>query len=246
MSSARPVAIITGGAGDIGRAVARVLIDGGAQVLLVDLDEMGLARATEELGDHVTTHTADVSDAADVAGYAARGAGLGGGQVRLFFNNAGVQGPVGNAVDIDVEEFDRLFAVNVRGIFLGMKYVLPLMPSGGAVVNTGSTGSLYGTPEMSAYVASKHAVLGLTRSVAKEVVEQGIRINTVCPGPTEGKLFASILEHRSADPVTATGAIPMGRLGRPEEIAQVVGFLLSDASSYVTGATYVVDGGRRA
>jgi NAD(P)-dependent dehydrogenase (short-subunit alcohol dehydrogenase family) len=244
MTNGRPVAIITGGAGDVGRAVARTLRDGGAQVLLVDLDEQALEKAAAELGEHVSTCVADVSDRDDAARYAAAGAALG--EVRMFFNNAGIEGPVGNVVDLDVDEFDRLLAVNVRGIFLGLKHVLPLMPPGSAVVNTGSTGSLYGQPEMSAYVASKHAVLGLTRSVCKEVVDQGIRVNAVCPGPLEGKLFATILDRRSADPATATGAIPLGRLGRPEEVAQVVGFLLSEASSYVTGATYTVDGGRRA
>jgi NAD(P)-dependent dehydrogenase (short-subunit alcohol dehydrogenase family) len=125
-----------------------------------------------------------ITDAGDVARYAAAAAEIGGGQIHLFFNNAGIEGPIAPIVELADERFDEVIAVNVRGVYLGLKHVLPRMRAGAAIVNTGSTGSQFGTPNISAYVASKHAVLGLTRCVAKEVADLGIRRR---PSPARGR-----------------------------------------------------------
>ena len=182
-------AVVTGAGGEIGRAITARLAGDGARVLAVDLDP-GRVEATvaavEAEGGTVRGHVADVRDAAAVEAYADEGARLGGGHVDLFANNAGIEGPIAHIPEYADDDFDRVMAVNVRGVFLGLKHVLPRMRRGGAVVNTASTAGLIGAAGLVAYIASKHAVIGITRTAALEAAPHGIRVNAVCPGPVEG------------------------------------------------------------
>jgi NAD(P)-dependent dehydrogenase (short-subunit alcohol dehydrogenase family) len=243
------VAVVTGGGGVIGGAVSRRLADEGARVLVVDVDEAAaqatVAAITGTAGE-AHAFVADVANADDVAAYASAGANLGDGHIDLFFNNAGIEGPVVPLVEVEDEEFDRIIAINVRGMFLGLKHVLPKMKDGGAVVVSGSNGSLSGHALLSPYVASKHAVLGLARSAAHEMAVRGIRVNTICPGPVTGRMMSSIEAAIGGDEETFRAQVPLGRYAKGEDVAAVVTFLLSDDASYVTGSASVVDGGRSA
>ena len=150
--------------------------------------------------------------------------------------------------DYPLEEFDRTMAVNVRGVFLGLRHVIPAMRrrGGGAIVNVSSQAGLRGVPELSAYSASKHAVIGLTRAAALENVREGISVNTVCPGPTDTRMMRAIeetVERQGGDPSGFAERIPIGRYGRPEEIAALVVWLLAEAPAFLTGAVLPIDGG---
>ncbi len=243
------VAIVTGGAGGLGGALAARLLGEGARVALVDADEAQLERAAEELGP-VLPIVADVTVEEDVVGYVRRTVAEYG-RVDLFFNNAGVEGRMGRIVDTEVAEFDRVLAVNVRGVFLGLREVLRALErqgSGGAIVNTASVAGLRGSSRLAPYSTSKHAVIGLTRSAAREGAEFGVRVNAVAPGFIDTRMLASINAMASPhDPGSERDAlvsrVPLGRLGTAAEVANVVSWLLSPDASYVTGAVYLVDAG---
>lgn len=246
------VAVITGGAGMIGHAAATSLATAGADIMLVDINQDGLkARrgAIEKLGVRVETHVADVSKSIDVAAYVER-ALQAFGRIDAFFNNAGIEGKLGPTHEYDEQEFDKIIAVNLKGIFLGLRHVLPVMlrQGTGAVVNTGSIASERGLAGACAYNASKHAVIGLTRTAASEVGPHGIRVNAVMPGVIDTPLLEAMLRMMFAGDVAAgkraLGKVAtMDRIGSPPEVGEVVTFLLSDAASFVNGAAWAVDGG---
>jgi NAD(P)-dependent dehydrogenase (short-subunit alcohol dehydrogenase family) len=249
------IVVITGAAGGIGRATALAFGRGGAKLLLVDRDAAGgeaAVRAVREAGAEARFVAADVTRAADVAGYV-KAALDAYGRIDCFFNNAGIEGRVAPTAEYDEAMFDAVISVNVKGIFLGLRHVLPVMlrQRGGAVVNTASVAGLVGTPGMSPYVASKHAVIGLTKVAAGEVARQGIRVNAICPGPVDTRMIHSLESQLDPANPDAIGqryksGIPSGRYTTPEEIAEIVVFLCSDRSGNVNGAQWVVDGARTA
>lgn len=244
------VAVITGGAGGIGKAAAKRFVAEGADVLLVDLDEAALAQACQEIGSNkVSFFAGDVSRADDNLAMVAVATERYGG-VDTFLANAGIEGDVASILDYDEARFDQVMAVNVKGPFLGLKAVIPAMArrGGGSVIITSSVAGIRGAPGVAPYVTSKHAVIGLMKSAAKEVAAQNIRVNTVNPSPVETRMMRSLEEGMApgaAEQAKAAmeASIPMGRYALPEDIANVMLFLASDDSSFITGSVYMADGG---
>lgn len=246
------VAVVTGGGNGIGRAVCLGFAARGAKVVVVDRDAEGAAAVAAEIGAAALACTADVTRTADVQAYVARALEAFG-RIDCFHNNAGIEGRVAPTAEYEEAMFDAVMGVNVKGVFLGLRHVLPVMirQGSGAVVNTASTAGLIGTPGMPAYVASKHAVIGLTKVAASEVGPQGIRVNAVCPGPISTRMITDIARQVSPNNPDSveeryTAGLPLRRYGTAEEVANVVLFLCSDLAGNVTGAQYVVDGGRTA
>jgi NAD(P)-dependent dehydrogenase (short-subunit alcohol dehydrogenase family) len=250
------VAIVTGAAGGIGRASAQELTRWGVKVVLVDIQEELLEKTVGELragGADVAGFHADVSTEEGVDGYVEFAQDTYG-TIDLFHNNAALEGPFMPVQEYDVEVFDRLVAVNVRGVFLGLRGVLPVLlaKDSGAIVNTSSIASWVGFPNLAAYTATKHAVAGFTRAVGIEVATTGVRVNAVSPGVVETEFVKRIerVHAEPGDPNEGHGmfmpSVPMQRYGQPEEIAAVVRFLLSDDASYVQGANWLADGGIQA
>lgn len=245
------VAIITGGAGSIGKATAKLFLEEGAKVLLVDIDETQLKEATNDLGSkNVSFYVADVSKAIEVEGYVNEAVKLFG-KIDVFFNNAGIEGVVKPIVDYPEDVFDKVMAVNVKGIWLGSKYVLPQMNEGGSIIMTSSVAGILGFAGLGAYVTSKHAVVGIMRTLAIEAAPLKIRVNSVHPSPVNNRMMRSIEEGAAAghgDEVQKQfeASIPLKRYAEPLEVAQLVLFLASDSSKYITGTTEVIDGGMSA
>jgi NAD(P)-dependent dehydrogenase (short-subunit alcohol dehydrogenase family) len=238
------VALVTGGASGIGRASALAFAAAGAAVVVSDIVPEGGQEVVRLIGDaegEATFIQADVSQAADVAALM-RHIGERYGRLDYAHNNAGIEGRLLPFLDYPDEVFDRVIAVNLRGVWLCMKAELPLMlaQGGGAIVNTASIAGQKGTAEQSAYNASKHGVIGLTRCVALEFRHRGVRVNAVCPGVIDTPM---VQRAYSPERIASVAARQMGRLGTPEEIAQVVVWLCSDAASFVTGTAVQVDGG---
>lgn len=239
------VAIITGGAGGIGKETARTFLNEGAKVALVDLDEEALKdveNELNELGDILVIPT-DVSDEEQVKNYV-KETKEEFGRIDILFNNAGITGKRTPLVDIEMEDFDNLIDINVRGVFLGLKYVLPIMieQESGSVINTSSVDGLRGSPELSPYSASKHAVVGLTKSAALEVAEKNVRVNSIHPSPVDTDMMKGV-EGEDKSQADFAKDIPLGRYAEPQEVTNVVLFLASDDSEFVTGSQYRVDGG---
>lgn len=248
------VAVITGGAGGIGRAAAKLFTDEGAKVLLVDRQEAALQSVVETLGGAAASYVvADVTQAAEAEHYIQQAIERYQG-VDILLANAGIEGVVQPIPDYPIDVFDQVMAVNVRGVWLGLKYAIPAMRTrgGGSIVITSSVAGIRGTPGMVAYNTSKHAVIGLMRVAATECAPWGIRVNTVNPAPIETRMMRSLEEMRAAHMADATteqvkerhaARIPLKRYGEPEEVARLMLFLASDESSYCTGGVYMVDGG---
>lgn len=247
LAKARPlegrVALITGAGGYIGRATAALFAERGAKVVCVVRREADAAALKAAIADALVLQ-ADVSREDEVAGYVGETLGLLG-RIDIFFNNAGIEGPQAAIADYPASDFMRVLEVNVLGVFLGLKHVLPVMTAAGsgAIVNMGSIASEIGAPMMSGYIASKHAVLGLSRSAALEAAPHGVRVNMIAPGFIESRMLSDIATRLGADAQALVGRVPAGRLGKPEEVARAVAFLASEESRYMNGATLMLDGG---
>ena len=243
--------LITGGARGLGATAAEEFLKRGARVALVDLGQEDLDAKQQELSKlgEVIAIQADVSDEAGVQDYVQQTV-KSFGSIDVFFNNAGIEGKVATLVDTAVEDFDRVVAVNLRGVFLGLKHVLPVMTAkgSGSVINVSSVAGLRGSRGLGAYSASKHGVVGLTRTAALEVAQSGVRVNSIHPSPVNTQMMRSL--ERGVNPADSeaararfAAAIPLGRYGEAIDIANLVLFLASDESSFITGAQYRVDGG---
>ena len=248
------VAVVTGAAGVIGTATIRLLAERGARIVAVDRTEQDLAAAIKDLpaSAQALAVAADVTQEDQVAEYV-RAAVDKFGTIDIFYNNAGIEGEVKAIQDYPLESFRKVLDVNVVGVFLGMKHVLPVMlkQNKGSIINTASIAGLMGSPMIAVYSASKHAVIGLTRSAAGECSGTGVRINCVCPGLIDSRMLTTIFQGRAggnAPPPMDKIAerIPARRLGQASEVAAIVAFLASDEASYVSGSAYTVDGGRTA
>jgi len=244
------VAVITGGAGDIGLATAKLFTQEGAKVLLVDINEKALRKAIRLLDENIVAYTiADVTNPLQTKEYV-RTAVKNFGGIDIFVNNAGIHGIVKRIINYPIEIFDKVIAINIRGVWLGIKFVIPEMKKrgGGSIIVTSSFVGIRGTAGMSAYVASKHAAVGIMRAAALECAEMGIRVNSVNPAIVEGQMMRSLEEEifpgapEKAKDHMGKGS-PMKRYGTPEEVANMILFLASDESRYCTGSVYMVDGG---
>jgi NAD(P)-dependent dehydrogenase (short-subunit alcohol dehydrogenase family) len=240
------IAIITGAARGIGAAAARLFADEGATLMLADVLAEPLQTLAAQIGDRAAFSLTDVTDEASVKNLVDHTLARFG-RVDAALLNAGIEGQVKPISEYPAETFDKVMAVNVRGVWLGLKYVMKVMDArGGSIVITSSTSGIRATPNMSAYTASKHAVIGLMRSAAIEGASKKIRVNTVNPSPIDTPMIASIATMRGVggrndEPLAR--ATPLGRYGTPEEVANIMLFLASDDSSFCTGGVYMVDGG---
>jgi NAD(P)-dependent dehydrogenase (short-subunit alcohol dehydrogenase family) len=243
------IAVITGGAGGIGAATGRLFAEEEARVLLVDLAAEALQQVVQAIGDeHISAVVVDVTQAEQVQRYVHTAIDRYGG-IDVFFANAGVEGVVAPITEYPDDVFDRVMAVNVRGVWLGVKHVMAQMQQrgGGSIIITSSIAGVRGSPGMAPYSTSKHAVIGLMRSAALAGAAHGIRVNSVNPAQIETRMMRSI--EAAIDPAVPERAkaerearIPMKRYGLPEEVARLALFLASDESGYCTGGVYMIDG----
>ena len=246
------VAVITGGGSGIGRAAAASLGAAGASLVLVGrnadaLDES--ARLAAEKGAATRTVVADVARSEDVRRYVEEAVSAFG-SIDVLVNNAAVEGSIAPLAEYPEDEFDRIIAINLRGTFLGLRHTLPIMidQGSGSVINMASIAAERGLPLTSAYNASKHGVLGLTRSAASEVAGNGVRVNAICAGVVDTRMLRSLAEQfmpgQMDEALTAIAAVsPTQRLGTPEEIAVAIRFLACDEAAFINGCAWAIDGG---
>jgi len=244
------VVLITGAGGGIGQAAVRKFVAEGAKVMLADITDESNQLLVSELGsEHCACVTVDVSQDGQVNDMVNACVKRFGG-IDVFVANAGIEGEIGDIMSTDVSNLDKVLAVNVRGVWLGLHYVIPVMRDGGggSIMITSSGAGVQGSPNTACYNASKHAVIGLMRCAALEVAQYAIRVNTVNPGAIDTRMMTSI-EDGFADAgagdfkAMVEAVTPLGRYGQPEEVANMMVFLGSDDSSYCTGGVYMVDGG---
>jgi len=245
------VIIVTGAAGGIGKEVVKKVVSGGAKVVLVDLNKEAIESVQSELQltqDNSLVVQTDVSNEENVKNYVEETIAKFG-RIDGFVNNAGVEGPAKPIEEITEKEFDFVYGINVKGVLFGLKHVLPVMKqqNAGSIVNTSSVAGLTGAPSMVLYNSSKHAVMGINKVAALEAATYNVRVNTVNPGVINTQMMRNIESNVSEDAEAAkhayNDAVPMKRYGEPEEVANVIAFLLSDESSYVTSSSYTIDGG---
>ncbi|OZB96021.1 SDR family NAD(P)-dependent oxidoreductase [Paenibacillus sp. XY044] len=243
------IVLVTGAGSGIGRASSLKMAANGAKVVLVDFNrETGeeTLRMVHEQGGEGIFVQADVSKSEDVQRYVNAAVDTYG-RIDAFFNNAGIIQKFSLLADVEEAEFDRLVAVNMKGAFLGLKYVLKVMEKqgSGSIINTASTAGIRSEHSVSVYSATKHAVIGLTKSAAMEYVKKGIRVNAICPGGVQTSLTQSVEEQfkSGAYMPEEVSNMRIGRYAQPEELAEMVSFLASDRSSYMVGSVVLVDGG---
>lgn len=240
--------LITGGANGLGAAAAKAFLSEGCKVAIIDISADALAKRAMDLGvgsDKLLTVTADVSKEEDVKRYVEETVAHFG-TIDVFFNNAGIEGKVAPIVEQTTEDFDRVMAINVRGSWLGLKYVLPVMYANksGSVINTSSIGGLVAGPmPVSPYVTSKFAIHGMTRIVANEAAPYQVRVNSVHPSPANTQMMRSLESGSGASQEDIVRSIPLGRYAEGKDIANAVLFLASEKSSFITGSQFRVDGG---
>ena len=245
------VAVITGATGGIGEATARLFVELGAKVMLVDRNPAKLAETCDRLGrgDDCATAVAQANDETAIASAIAAAVDRFG-ALHILIANAGTEGVCKPIEELQVEDFDEVLRVNVTGVWLAIKHAAPAIKAagGGSIVALSSIAGVIGFPSLAAYVASKHAVFGLVKVAAMELGPANVRANAVAPGPVDNRMIQSLADQiGGGDPAGfrafVESKIPMGRYGRNEEIAQLIAFLSSDASSYCNGALYLADGG---
>lgn len=243
--------VVTGAAGGMGIEVLRLLAERDANVVCVDLDGQAMAAVIDDLGEtrgEFVAVGADVGDEAEVEAYIGLAVDRWGGLDGLF-NVAGIEGELLPMTEATIENYDRVMRVNARSVFLGMKFALPhlLERGGGSIVSTGSYLAIRGVPACGPYGASKHAIVGLTKTLALEVAEQNVRANVVCPGSMDTRMIRELYPQISDDPTeaeqTLVAGIPQKRLAQPEELASTGVWLLLDAPAHITGQVLMVDGG---
>lgn len=242
MSFEGKVAVVTGGGSGIGRATALRLGAGGARVIIADLNAEGGEKTVAEIGADASFMRTDVTNPADVDAMVAAC----GGRIDIAFNNAGTSGNFGNVADTDIDEWRSVVDLNLVGVYLCMRAEIPLMQAGSVIVNTSSGAGLMGFAGLSAYVASKHAVIGLTKTAALEYARAGIRINAVCPGTVRTPMLEGFFGGDETALAAMGDMMPVGRLATADEIAAAVVWLCSEEASYVTGMAMPVDGGAAA
>jgi NAD(P)-dependent dehydrogenase (short-subunit alcohol dehydrogenase family) len=234
------VALVTGAAGAIGRATAALLAERGAKLACVvrrEPDASALPAGALILKADVTREDEVRQAVAETVSRL--------GRIDVFVNNAGIEGPQALLADYDAADFMRVLEVNVLGVFLGLKHVMPVMTAqgSGSIVNLSSIAGVIGATRMGGYIASKHAVLGLTKVAALEGAPNGVRVNAVLPGFIESRMLSDIASNLGADTGGLSEQVPAGRLGQPEEVAQAIAFLASDEARYMNGSNLMLDGG---
>jgi NAD(P)-dependent dehydrogenase (short-subunit alcohol dehydrogenase family) len=241
------IALVTGAGSGIGRATALVFAREGAKVVVADVVVDGgeeTVRQIKAAGGAALFVKADMAKAAEVEAMVQKAVTTYG-RLDCAHNNAGIEGATGRTADYREEDWDRVIRINLTGVWFCMKYEISQMlkQGGGAIVNTASDAGLLGVPQMPAYVASKHGVVGLTKTAALEYAKSGIRVNAVCPGVIKTPMVERITSQRAGRAERMAAAEPVGRMGKPEEIAEAVVWLCSEAASFVTGLPMSVDGG---
>jgi NAD(P)-dependent dehydrogenase (short-subunit alcohol dehydrogenase family) len=241
------VALVTGGGSGIGRATAIRLAREGAKVMIADYVPAGAEQTVKmikEAGGEASCTAADVAVTSEVEAMIKKTLDTYG-RLDCAYNNAGIEGAMGDTVACTEENFDRVVAIDLKAVWLCMKYEIPQMlkQGGGSIVNTASIAGLVGFNGISAYVAAKHGVVGLTRTAALEYAQKNIRVNCVCPGVIRTPMVERAIDKGGFTEAEVIAGEPVGRLGKPEEIAEGVLWLLSDASSFVTGHPLTIDGG---